>query len=615
MRCAILVELDRREEALAAFRDCEANLHPDLAADMLLRLGDPQGAREQLALLDSSGWAPPPAKVWQDVTRRAEVALQLGNPGDAATLATRAIDEFERQQALLAREPLRSWSTDQPAVASLYHVGTRAHLALADRGQAPAESAAITAFDLADRSRGVFTKTLTALRSLETPQQRQVARDWLRAGVAWAAAYEGLFDQVTRDPDVMPEPAELQRQLLAVEDRLDEAEGDLERVAPNLMRAGREPRAPLTLAGITDALPDDTVLLFYQALRDDLVVWGVSGSRVEYHQSRIQARSLGSDARRFHSHCAAGEPDDGVGDALAAALLAPMGDTLNKARRLLVVPHGALSLLPFHALPWNGGSLSEGRIISYLPAAALLTQLGGSQRVRLDQPALLVGDPAYAPGRPLRRLPGTHTEVAVIANLLGAPKPLTNTAATAAAVLSQAPERPILHLATHGYVNERAPHRNHLALAGWDSVNVADLMGLDLGAELVVLSACHTGRGTATAGGDVIGLVRAALTAGAQHIVVSLWPVDDLAGCVLMAEMYKALQNNNGDVAAALAATQDALRPQSRSEWYAKYDELARAANVSAPAAGIRDAGTLSADDSPRPSGAYYWAPFIHVGL
>src|SRR5262249_59327770 len=131
----------------------------------------------------------------------------------------------------------------------------------------------------------------------------------------------------------------------------------------------------------------------------------------------------------------------------------------------------------------------------------------------------------------------------VIARTRSEADPLLGTAATRAAVTSRARDRPIVHLATHGLMDERAPNRSLLALAGDDELTVADMMGLNLTADLVVLSACHTGRGTATAGGDIVGLVRAAVTAGARHVVVSLWPGDDEAGCLLMTGPYEELAN------------------------------------------------------------------------
>jgi len=64
--------------------------------------------------------------------------------------------------------------------------------------------------------------------------------------------------------------------------------------------------------------------------------------------------------------------------------------------------------------------------------------------------------------------------------------------------------------------------------AGSDGfLRVRELFGLDLVAELVVLSGCSTGRGRLVEGEGVEGLRRAFLAAGARTLVVSLWAVDD----------------------------------------------------------------------------------------
>ncbi|MGW7556366.1 CHAT domain-containing protein, partial [Streptomyces rimosus] len=260
---------------------------------------------------------------------------------------------------------------------------------------------------------------------------------------------------------------------------------------------------------------------------------------------------------------------------------------LDACGRLFVVPHGALSLLPFHALPVRGGLLGERFTVSYLPFAGLLTRAGAGGRPRLDGPALVVGDPAYAPHRGLPRLPGTATEAATVARLLGT-EPLLRSAATAQAVAEAAPGCPVLHLATHGVLYERGPNRNFVALAGHDRLAVGDLLGLDLNADLVVLSACHTGRGTATAGGDLVGLARAAVASGARHVVVSLWPVDDETGCLLMAALYEGLVSGLG-VSDALAAAQRRIRRLDAAGRQRAYARLRDRAGTEAAAPGPRD--------------------------
>jgi len=58
------------------------------------------------------------------------------------------------------------------------------------------------------------------------------------------------------------------------------------------------------------------------------------------------------------------------------------------------------------------------------------------------------------------RCQATATEVITIARILGTPDPLLGAAATETAVASHAHDRPIIHLATHGVMYERAPNRS-----------------------------------------------------------------------------------------------------------------------------------------------------------
>ena len=96
-------------------------------------------------------------------------------------------------------------------------------------------------------------------------------------------------------------------------------------------------------------------------------------------------------------------------------------------------------------------------------------------------------------------------------------------------------------------------------------------MGLRVDAELAVLSACDSGRGRETVGGDVVGLARGLIASGVRRSVVSLWPVDDAAACVTMALFHDRLA---GGIAPALQATQKAVRAMSGSDIAAHYVDL-----------------------------------------
>jgi CHAT domain-containing protein len=141
-------------------------------------------------------------------------------------------------------------------------------------------------------------------------------------------------------------------------------------------------------------------------------------------------------------------------------------------------------------------------------------------------------------------------------------------------------------------------------------------MGLDTTVELAVLSACDSGRGRATAAGDVIGLTRALMSAGVRQLVVSLWPVDDQLACLTMVRLHEELLSGRSPVW-ALAAAQRAVRAMSRREADDRYRSLQAEAGINASpgARSARDLGSPEPDlASEDPLPPYFWAPFVHVG-
>ncbi|MCB0756888.1 MAG: CHAT domain-containing protein, partial [Flavobacteriales bacterium] len=85
-----------------------------------------------------------------------------------------------------------------------------------------------------------------------------------------------------------------------------------------------------------------------------------------------------------------------------------------------------------------------------------------------------------------------------------------------------------------------------------------EIRELDLPAELVVLSACHTGTGARQEGEGTLSLARAFMAAGARNVVMSLWKVDDLATKQIMVKFYEHLAEGLGKA--------DALAEAKR--WY-----------------------------------------------
>jgi CHAT domain-containing protein len=125
----------------------------------------------------------------------------------------------------------------------------------------------------------------------------------------------------------------------------------------------------------------------------------------------------------------------------------------------------------------------------------------------------------------------------------------------------------ILHLATHGILNAASPMYSHLLLSRSDSAGDEDglleaweIMKMDLNADLVVLSACESGRGRVSAGEGVIGLNWALFVAGCPTSVVSLWKVDEASTTELMIEFHRILRLHKNPADALRAASIHLLR-------------------------------------------------------
>ena len=91
-----------------------------------------------------------------------------------------------------------------------------------------------------------------------------------------------------------------------------------------------------------------------------------------------------------------------------------------------------------------------------------------------------------------------------------------------------------------------------------------EIMQMDLKADLVVLSACQTGRGRISRGEGVVGMSWALFVAGCPTSVVSQWNVESNSTTRLMIEFHRALlslnQGSNRVTSSAEALRQAALK-------------------------------------------------------
>lgn len=233
-------------------------------------------------------------------------------------------------------------------------------------------------------------------------------------------------------------------------------------------------------------------------------------------------------------------------------LVQPIADILPKDpnARVIFMPQKSLFLVPFAALQDNSGKyLVEKHTILTAPAIQVLDLTHKQRQSISGKEALVVGNPIMPkigePPQPLEQLPGAEKEALAIAQLLQT-KAITGDRATKASIVQAMPKAKMIHLATHGLLDDfkglGVPGAIALAPSGSDNglLTASEILELKLNAELVVLSACDTGRGTIT-GDGVIGLSRSLISSGVPSVLVSLWSVPDAPTASLMTEFYKNL--------------------------------------------------------------------------
>ena len=297
----------------------------------------------------------------------------------------------------------------------------------------------------------------------------------------------------------------------------------------------------------------------------------------------------------------------------------PVRTLTGDASQLLIAPDGALSLLPFEALVDERGRFQVERYaITYLSAGRDLLRM--QMPHASAGPPLVIADPAFGEptvmaasvrsgnGTPSKTNPqsvyfaplnGTAEEAAAIARILPHATVLTGSRATKTA-LAHASSPSILHLASHAFfmpqegaaspaaaetramsvdVHSSDPLlRSGIALAGANLARSGDagiLTALEAstlnlsGTRLVTLSACDTGLGEVKNGEGVYGLRRAFFLAGAETLVMSLWPVSDYVTRGAMAGYYRGVSQGLGRGAALRKVQLSMLRdPQRRHPFY-----------------------------------------------
>ncbi len=577
------------------------------AARVLLQSGRPKEAHammaETLASLENLGLR---RLQIPTLNNMASASLELDQPERARNEALTALSMIETVRGELADPDLRARSL---APRREVFVSLAEALILLDRKD-PESGYLEAAFAASERA---HARTLLELvkASSESADHRTGDAELARRREAVVIELSEVQGKLLASSLAAERRTELETRRTQLDDERRELDGALRRRAAT----AEEPTPDLTR--LQHQLGNDTALVEYLVGKRSTVLLVVTNQGVTAHllggkdviRSEVEAlrELMMRPGRRDRARL------DRAAASVGEMLLGPAVSRIARRERLVVVPDGALHLLPFEAISTDGG---ETRVvdhwsITYAPSATFLQTVGGlrvpgtSGRSLFAVADPVLGDPGgnvgethevarndetrqLADGRgveDLRPLPGARAEVAEIAKGFSADRRtiLIGETAREDVVLAHPmfTNASHLHFATHALASSDLPEHSGLVLGSSGTsdglLQAFEIFDLSLDAEMVVLSGCETALGPELSGEGLIGLTRAFLYAGADSVVMSLWPVEDRSTRELMDSFYRLLADAD-------------------------------------PAAALRGA-KLELADTPGFDHPFHWAPFVLVGV
>lgn len=279
-----------------------------------------------------------------------------------------------------------------------------------------------------------------------------------------------------------------------------------------------------------------------------------------------------------------------VSGELGQRLIGPLAKQLHGYRRWIIAPDGPLALMPFEALQLDDGPLARTVEVHYVQSMSVLAAMRANRPRADTRSALLsVGAPDFAPlsndrtepvreradvaamvrgiddpGTATRRaydllqlrwapLPGAAAEVARVQSAFhGKADVVALTGRSASEPTLQKMERNhdlrrfrYIHVATHGYLSPSLPALSAIVLSPTDVgpgadgyLTAAELPAYHFDSNLIVLSACESGRGTELAGEGIMGLPYALFVAGNRSAILTLWKVVDETSARFVSRLF-----------------------------------------------------------------------------
>jgi len=323
----------------------------------------------------------------------------------------------------------------------------------------------------------------------------------------------------------------------------------------------------------------DQAYLSYTILKDYFVTVGFNSDKKKIIISK--ADELNSEANTFLRAIKSGSSFAKEGQELGEYLLYPLREIIKGKRQLIIVPDGVLFKVPFEALTYENKSVISQCSVSYkyklktankkysnqqanysLLAVSpfideedkfdenikqrLRTYYKNTEHKNLKLPALYSSKSEVLDIGKMFKKEGYDVDVRIGSKAVK--KELESSLKTSS----------VLHFATHGistndvYTSGLFFYDSEKRVTSSSSLMLYELYTKSFNADLVVLSACSTGKGKILEGEGVMALPRGFIYAGVPNVIASLWKVHDERTKDLMVAFYKHLLEDKVGYAEAL---------------------------------------------------------------
>ncbi len=290
-------------------------------------------------------------------------------------------------------------------------------------------------------------------------------------------------------------------------------------------------------------LDGETLLVEYFLARGQIIVFLIDKNRIETRKLKIAPAQVARwlNMLALNNRSLPWAPPErqhqlarnarGILARLHQAIIAPFLARLNRYPRLIIIPHGALHYLPFHALFDGERYLLETHEVSYLPASSLMQFIARDRSHDGRTVAFGYSGHGYFPQAP--------EEARRVATIMRG-RAWVEEEATLHRVKEETPTARAVHFAAHGAFRADNPLFSGILLAdGW--LTALDIFNLRFEASLITLSACETGQHRVGGGDELLGLTRSFLYAGAASLLLSYWQIPDAIAFAFIDDFYQRL--------------------------------------------------------------------------